>query len=346
MSVDTDQADTSKAVSRMNGAGASDDDDRRLPGQEDAEVSDAERRHSVWLDKNRALNKRVSRITRNFEQRTADQEARHQREMRAMRDEFSSLRTTRGQTENSDDAAHEAAMKLLQDRLEAALEAGKSADAAKIQREMAAKEGKFWADKQAAAMGGTDGRRPEQRERREQEDTSQQQQQVRKPSAAGIAFTEANDWWDDPDFRVERVAANTIFGQLVEEEGADPNDPGTYERVAKRLKKKFAELDIVTPGRKRAKDDDDDEDDEDEDDDADDGSKRGAKRRASEAAVSTVRNRDPDYRGARRRGEQHLSERDFTTMRTIGLNPDNPDHLLDFAKGKREAEEAERGARR
>lgn len=343
VSVDTDQADTKKAISRVPASGDDDGERGNKRGGSLASDVDADGEQAPsWLVKNRAMNKRIGRITRQYDQRMADQEARHQREMRTLRDEFQSLRTTRQQGENGDDAAHEAAMTALQEKLEAALEAGKSGDVAKLQREIARKEAAFWNAKQAAAMGGDDNRRQQQQRPAPQED--QGRPQVRKPSPAGLAFTDANDWWDDPDFAVERAAANVIFAKLVDEEGADPEDPATYGRVAKRLSKKFAELDIVVPGERRSRRDNDDDDDDGDDDDDDAGTRDGARRRAAEAPVHNQRQRDPDYRPARR-GEQHLSERDLATMRTIGLNPDNNDHLLEFARGKREAEEQERSQR-
>lgn len=342
VSVDTDQSDTSKAVQRVNGDDA---DDRKMPDREDSDVSESERRNSVWLDRSRAMNKRVGRMTRNFEQRSAEQEARHQREMRSLRDEVDTLRTTRGKSDSQTDADHEAAMQVLAEKLEAALEAGKSADAAKLQREISRKEAAFWAGKQAAAMGGDDSR-SKARERKEEKDDPAVTQ-VRKPSKAGIAFTEANDWWDDPDFAIERGAANTIFAQLVTDEGADPDDPDTYARVAKRLKRKFSDLDVEVPGKRRRAADDDDDEEEEEEEDEDTGTRRGAKRRAEEAPIQQSRGRDPNYRGASRKrsGEQHLSEKDLKNMRMVGMNPDNEDHLLDYARGKREAEEAERARR-
>lgn len=310
-------------------------------GGDDDDVSPQERSHSVWLEKNRAVNKRIGRITRKYDQQLAEQEARHQREMRELSDRVNSLKTTRGgEGGNADEAAHEREMAALQKDYERALENGDSTKAAELHRQMTAKEAKFWHDRTVATMGGDKGRRDSKR----QDDGSQDdrgQQQRRQPSRAGLAFTEANDWWDDPDYKVEKAGANAIFATMIDEEGYDPDDPRTYAKLAKRLGKKFKNLEIVVPGR----DDDDDEDEDDDDDGDDDAStRRGARARASQAAVHSVSRRD-DARPARRNGQMHLTEADFSTMRQIGLNPDNNDHCMEFALGKREAEQQERSRR-
>lgn len=332
--VDTDQRDTSKAVSRVQ----SRDDDEGLPGQSDDD-GDGNLAEKKFLSKSRAVSKRLTRIQRKYDQQLAEQEARHQRELRDVRGEVDRLKArSDGDGGSASEAAHESAMRDLEAKLTKAMEDGNSQEAARINREMARKEAEFWNARTSAVMGGDQQRRDQRSDDRGQDQT--QQQQRRQPSRAGIAFTEANEWWDDPDYYVEKQAANAIFGRLVEEEGADPEDPGTYRRVAKRLAKKFPELEIELPGRRR---DDDDEDDEDDDDDG--GTRSGAKRRAAEAPVQHTRHRDPDYRPSRRAGEQHLSQRDLDTMRSIGLDPDNEKHLLHFAQGKRETEDMEMARR-
>lgn len=335
MSVDTDQADPKRAVQRLESG--SSDDDEGLPSQEDSEVSDQERRHSEWLSKNRAVNKRLGRMQRVFDQRMADTEARFQRQLRGLQKENQALKARRPGDEPATDAEHEAAMTALQQQLEKAMEEGNSAQVAKINREIARKESAFWAAKQAAITGNNDrrGARSAEPDPDEEPDPAQ----ARKPSREGLAFTESNDWWDDPEFRVERAAANAIHAQLVEEEGSDPATEEHYARVAKRLHDKFPDLELSVPGFE--------EEDWDEfDEDALEGGQRQRRvsRRAARAPVQSQRTREDDPPRAARRGT-HLSESDLKFMRSIGMNPDNENHLIAFANGRREADQAERDRR-
>lgn len=336
VSVDTDQADPKKAVHRLE---SGEKDDEGLPPQEDSEVSEQERRHSEWLDKNRAMNKRVGRMQRVFDQRMADQEARFQRQLRGLQKENQALKARRTTDEPASDAEHESQMKALEQQLEKAMEEGNSATVAKLQREIARKESAFWAAKQAALTGGNDRRGARGDEPDPADDpAADPQQQQRKPSRQGLAFTESNDWWDDPEYRAERGAANAIHAQLVEDEGSDPATEEHYARVAKRLHEKFPDLELNVPGYE-------DEDwDEFNEDDLEEGRSQRRSRRAARAPVQSQRSREEDPQRAARRGT-HLNESDLKFMRSIGLNPDKESHLIAFANGRREADQAERDRR-
>lgn len=337
VSVDTDQADPKKAVQRME-RGSSGDDDEGLPAQEDDGISEQERRHSQWLERNRAVNKRIARMQRVFDQRFADHQAETQRELRTLRKENQALKTRRGE-EPATDTEHETQMTALQQQMEKAMEEGNSAQVAKLQREIARKEAAFWAAKQAAITGGNDRRGAAREEPDPDEAGAAAQAQVRKPSKEGIAFTDANEWWDDPDFRVERAAANAIHAQLVEDEGSDPASEEHYARVAKRLHDKFPDLEVVAPGFE-----DEDLDELDEDELGDSRGQRRASKRATRAPVQSQQQREDNPSRAARRGT-HLSESDLQFMRSIGMNPDNENHLIAFANGRREADQAERERR-
>jgi hypothetical protein len=342
VSVDTDQADPKKAVQHLDrGSDADDDaDDRQLrQGDDEDGMSEQEAKHSTWLERNRAVNKRLARhtrhLTRQFDQQRAADQAEHQRELRKLSKKIDRLQRTRGDDAPTD-AAHEAEMAKLQEQLDAAVEAGESKKVGELTRLIARKEAEFFNKKAQAAMGsqvdkgerrGKDGDADDD----DADDDADETPARAKPSQAGLRFTEANDWWDDPDYAVERDAANGIFGRMVRDDGADPKDPKTYARVAKRLKAKFPDLEVVVPGR----DDDDDDDLDDDDDDP-------AERRRAGAPVERG-NRDDGHRRQRRGTE--LSNADLELMRAIGMKPDDNDHLLDMARAAREVEEAERGNR-
>lgn len=320
--VDTDQKDSTKAVERV-----ADAEDRRLPGSEDGE---RESGSPTWMEKNKQVQRRFAGFQRNlqrqFDQQKASLEADLQRMRRENEDLRKSVGTGRG-SQGADEAAHERDMAALEAQHTKHLEAGDSAAASKVAREMARKEAEFINAKTAAMMG--EQQRTEKRDQRQEEPSPAQQ--TRKPTSAGKKFVAAQDWWDDPEFAMERGAANALHAKMVEEDGSDPESEEHYQTIARELKKKFPKLEIGGMKAQARSDLDDDFVDEEE--------PPPPKREARRAPVPNFRDRG-DASVQRRRGGAQLTDDDFATMRAVGMDPKNDKHLVQFAKSKIETAEA------
>lgn len=197
ISVDLSESDGSKAVTRRAKApniAANVRDDHDTDGA------------PQYTEVERGLFKRMSRyqrtISKQFDQKLADQEARHQQELTALRKQYEGVSVERqGDAQAASD--HERAMKVLEEKLAAANEKGDSTEAAKITSEMIRADGAYHAKltgtKQRADTTGTG----------TDAGTQQQQRPASKntgPTPAGSRFILANeDWWKTPSSPPRRL---------------------------------------------------------------------------------------------------------------------------------------------
>lgn len=313
ISVDMNAADPAKAVTRKSGDIAR--------GVRDQDVDAPVGRTKAEKD----LFKRMGRLERNlekqFDQRMAAREAEHQRELAELRQRVDKVGVDRG-SDDAADVAHEAAITALKDKLAAANEKGDSAAAADVTAQMSRLDAQFWAKKAAAA--GVVQREPAAA-------TTQPTQRAapasKGPTVAGSRFIRANeDWWEDPEFEIEKAAANTIYVKLVETEGFDPKDGETFKEVAKQLKAKFPDLPVHAGGREAEADDDRGGD----DDDAD---RREAKPARRQAPAQRLDDRGGDADSVRNRGTRRtLTAQEIGTMKACRLDPDNDKDVVTFLR--------------
>ncbi len=219
-------------------------------------------------------------------------------------------------------------------KLEASYEKGDSQESAAITLQISRLDAQYWA-KKAKDAGVTT--------RETTADTTQRQTTTAQPkrsgpTVAGSRFIRANeDWWEDPEFKIERAAADAIYLDLVQNEGFDPKDAETFKEVAKKLNKKFPELKALAGGRRGPGDDDGDGDDDDVDQrDHGDGDDRDTQRRRAPAANL----QDRGGQGNRNDGDRRsLTAQDRKTMTDCRLDPDNDRDVVQFL---REAQALER----
>jgi hypothetical protein len=316
ISVDLSESNPDKAVDRRRSVAASVRDD------------DGEPRRTKTED---ALFKRMNRFEKNirkeFDQKQADSEARHQREISALREENERLSLERGENKEAADA-HEAAMALLTKELEAANEKGDSALAAQITAKMIKADGEYH-----AKLTGTKQRADGAKKAAPTQDPNLQQQVQRRtgPTAAGARFIKANeDWWDDPEFEIEKQAASQLYVNLTTQDGFEANSDETFKEVAKRLKVKFPTLEIQMHGVRKVRGPDDDADPDDDDEGLDDQADAQLQRRAAAARVT---DRGPASQGTRSRETRRtLTPAEIKTMRDVGLNPENDRDVVAFTR--------------
>lgn len=334
ISVDMNAADPNKAVSRRSTDIAR--DVRDVADQDDA--------NKPRTKAEKELFKRMGRLERNltkqFDQRRADDEARHQRELADMRAKIDKVSVDRDGDDKAD-AAHEAAISALKDKLAAAYEKGDSVESANITLQISKLDAQFWAKKAAAAGVATrEAARPDGQQRQHQETPPKRSE----PTIQGSRFIKANeDWWEDPEFEVEKGAANAIFIQLRDQEGFDAKDAEMYKELAKRMKAKFPKLDIKT-GRKADDGPGDDDDDDDEarqrerdDEGRGDGEQRAQRRQAPAGALQ-----DRGPAGNRNNGNRvTLTKQDIETMKACRLDPDNDRDVVQFMKERTALEAAQ-----
>ena len=325
ISVDLSQSDTSKAVTRTRGSLAPEREDRRPRTSTDT----------------KAMRKRLGRMERSFEQRRADDEARHQRELSDLRKDMDKLRVERtGSNATQLDAEHDRAMAAFQAQLEAAIEKGDSKEQAKITVAMQRADGEYWAAK--AKVAGATTREETRTDTRTERAPIEEGRKVAGPTAAGSRFILANeDWWEDPEFSIEKAAAGTIYAELIQpvdkggQYGMDANSDATFRAVAKRLKAKFPDLEVI--GGKPKPGDDDDDDDDDEADGTDEVARRRETRRAAAGSYQ-----DRGEANARRPNTRTLTAADKATMRAMQLDPNNDKHVVQWVREQQA--EAEAGA--
>jgi hypothetical protein len=327
ISVDLSESDSSKSVQRRAKPQASSD---IAEGVRDTEGTG----RGGKTPAERELFKRMTRFQRNmtkqFDQKFAEQEARHQQEIAKLRERGGGVSVEGGDAEAMK-SAHEAAMAKLEEELAAANEKGDSVLAAKITTKMIMADGAYHAKLAGATQrkdtgGGQD---PNARQ-------TQARPAATGPTPAGSRFILANeDWWEDPDYAIEKAAASQIYIDLVNNEGFNNNSDETFKEVAKRLKDKFKDLPVVA-GKRRGDEDDPDAD-LDPDRPADDGD-RQQRRERGPAANMQDRGANNDRRNSGNRVT--LTPADMKTMRSVGMSPDNDRDVVQFLREKQATEAA------
>lgn len=312
--VDTDQADIKKAINRQAPA----ETERSERGNAfQSDESAEENRHSQWLERNRAVQKRFGRMQRNFDQRMANEQAERQRERRELQAQIESLKVNRG-SDTSTDAAHEAEISTLQSQIEAAHEAGNSKEVARLTTLIASK---MAAHMQAKTDAMLQKQRSTQQEQRREDVGTQRVNQTKAQR-----FIEQTEWWDDPDYEAEKSYANTLFAKFKEEEGMDPESNAIYRKINRQLKAKFPTLKVTDPDELDSESDDDEIEAED-------------KRPIRRAPVQNFKDRGVEQEGNRRAGTR-LDENDIATMRAMKMDPNDDKAVLAYARSKREMAEA------
>lgn len=321
ISVDLSESDGSKAVTRRAKApdiAANVRDDQSGDGPSELFTRNMVKR----------MNRFQKNISKQFDQKLADQEARHQQELTALRKQYEGVSVERqGDAEAASN--HEKAMKALEEKLAAANEKGDSVEAARITKEMIQADGAYHAKlsgtKQRADTGGGAGGGTQQ----------QQQQRPAKgsgPTPAGSRFILANEeWWEDPEFEIEKAAASTIYLQLMNDEHMEANSDETFREVGRRLKAKFPNLPVVGAKKSRQADPGDDDDDDDDDlDQRDRDQDRSQNRRR--APAHSMQDRGEASQRRQNGNRRTLTEQEIGTMRKVGMNPDNDKDVVQFLR--------------
>lgn len=349
ISVDLSEGDPSKAISRRAArsdiaAHVRDDDDRGNRA--------APKRSKTEQELFKRMTRMQRSLTQNFDQKLANQQAEHQRELADLRKQYETgVDVERGGAAELK-SAHEKAMAELERQLTEANEKGDSAGIARITTAMIKADGEYH-----AKASGTQARRdvtgvdPNKGGQQRQ----QQQQPVAKgPTAAGSRFILANeDWWEDPEFAMEKAAASTIFLDLVKNEGFSDNDDETFKEVAKRLKAKFTNLPVVGVRKRGSRnqerdeggdtegddgpgdgDDDEDGDDEGRDRDRDRERDRGGNGNEGRGRAPAMRVTDRGAGNGRvsQGNRRTLTSEEIATMRKVGLNPESDKDVMSFMK--------------
>lgn len=264
--------------------------------------------------------KRIGRLERNFDQRIAERDAEHQRELREMRGEINGLKAKRVDADAAaDEATHNAKIEDLEGKLADALEAGDSKLTAKLQSAIAAEHARFASAQTARAMG--EAYEKDQATKRGGDDTGQR---GNGPAPMGKRFLSANaDWWNDPVNRRKRAAVVDIDKELLAED-YDPNTAEYYEELQARFSEEYPDFEIALPGERRAKrrqqvDDDDDDD-----------LTMNGPRRTAVRTLSASANRGSSTRTVNSRGQVVLNKSDIANMQKWGFDPDKPADVLTY----------------
>ena len=313
ISVDVDSDDPKKAVSRER--------PKTKPQTRGAEWN------KERADTSKEVKRRFAAMQRQFDQRLAEQQAEFQRQLAERDQRLNSLGRT-SDAPSADDAAHQASMDALQEKLVDAQERGDSREVAKITAEMTTLNGKFWAAKAAKAgvvdklndkTGGT---------------TEQPRTTTQGSTRAGMAWGKANaEWWNDtsdPIAVAARNFANGLHKQMLENGDTDPETPEHYEHIRKEIAKRFPEIETVSTLPKRRQVDYDEADGEDDD--------YGQHRNPRRDAPSMLPNRGEPRQGAPRNGRQ-LTRDDLRVMRETGMDPNNNDHVMQYVRAGLEIEQ-------
>lgn len=327
--VNLDEKDSAKAIERHQ--------EQALPPSEDLdgdEVSAAPRTADSreWR---RRVRRVENRLQRGFDQKVAEIEARHQRELRDLRGDVDGLKTRRSEDPDTSalDAAHESAMAAMQTALENAIEKGDSPKAAELTRKMARAENEYWAKKRGASDEELrrQKERDSQREQRRQRDTEEERRDEVTPE--GQRFMDMNDdWWGDEDFEIETQAAIVIDRQLMREH-SDPKSPAHYRKLAKRLREKFPDLEVKV---RKARDEDLDDEDDDEEEDM--GTRQRSKTRRPAVPGFRDNGQAEGLQTRARNGRRvTLTQEDRANMRRFNLDPENDGDVSHYARGKEES---------
>ena len=309
ITVNLAETDPKKAVTRASMDSQSTDDDS---------IADVKKTRN-HKDRKDEFAKRIGRLRTEFSQQQADQEARHQRELRELRDDINGLKVSKTNTTlEADEAKHNATLADLEDRLTQALEAGDSTKAAKLQSAISEEHARYF-----SALAAKRNDVQQQNDKRVDPTRSTQQATNKGPTANGKRFIAKNaDWWEDPEFRAEKNETIAIDGDLIRE-GFDPNSAEHYDEMVYRLSQKFPSLEVVNPFSTRSRRDADDDEDE---------LTRPARTPVRSLSASANRGAAPE--GARANGNVRLNRADIANMERFGMDPENPKHVVEYAANK------------
>jgi hypothetical protein len=258
--------------------------------------------------------KRIAKLESNWNQRFAEAQAEHQRQL-ADRDKI--INGLKPGAESTDDAAHEKALADLEAALTEAQERGDSKEVAKITRQMTDLNGKFWAAK-AAKAGVVD--------KPNTPPAAATTPNAGGPTKTSLAWAAKQDWWrdttDDTAVLARQMASNLLAAKLAE--GGDKDDPLLFEEIGDEIRKRFPELTVgrVVAKKRKEPDDFDEADGEDE-------------TPAGRAPPPMLPNRGEP---GRRQELTHLTQADIATMRQVNLDPNNDKHVVQFLRSKNEVE--------
>lgn len=309
ISVDLDEADPSKAVDRRANdiAASARDNERGTPTRSRFE---------------KEVLKRMSRLSRNFDQKLANIQAENQRQIAELTADRERLRLElAARNGTSGDTDHDRQVLALQERLAAANERGDSAEAAKVTSELARLEARH-----AAAISGGEVRRDAGGVDPNAPRPANQPTAVPTgPTAAGKRFIDANaDWWFDPEAEDVKVLAGAIYKRLTDA-GAARDSDATFDKVRREVAKRFPEYEIRSSRP-----------DNDEGDEGDEGDELAGRsqppRRAPTGGFQDRGNAAVRGTLAGSRNRRTLTQVDLKTMRAVGLDPDNNDHVIRFLK--------------
>lgn len=317
ISVDMNAADPDKAVTRTS---ASSDISRGV--RDDADTDKPRTKAEKELFKR--MGRLERNLTRQYDQKMAERDAAHQLELSELRAKLDKVSEDRS-GDDAADVAHEAAINVLKEKLEASYEKGDSKESAAITLQISQLDAKFWAKKAQAAGVVTREAADKDKGKAQAGPTNAQQRQGKGPTAAGSRFITANeDWWDDPAFEMEQSAANTVYLRLVEKEGFDPKSDETFKEVAKQLREKFPKLEV-----RAGRDDPGPGDDDDDDEEA--RQQQQGQGRPRRAAAANMQDRGP-ANNSNRGGQRTLTKEEIATMQACRLDPNSDRDVVQFLR--------------
>ena len=196
------------------------------------------------------------------------------------------------------------------------------------------------------------------------EDDLTQQRGKRKVPRRVQRWIDKQDWFDDPKEAHVKAYLHKVDADLIED-GLGPSDDEYWEKLERKIERKFpGVLTLTTRGgktddeddedddddprarRRRSRDDDEDEEDGDRDRDSKRDRQRGAARRSpvsdgGRGGGGRGRDRDDDG-GGRRRGEVRLTKAHISNMRAFGLDPENKKHVEEYTLEVQRQQRSER----
>lgn len=315
ITVDLKESDLKKSIKRT-------DPDQ----QAEADAAPARATRGAGKSRTNDLAKRFGRLQRQFDQRLAENEAKWQRELRDRDEKIERLSARRIDTRSdADEGAHDRKISDLEAQLADAMEKGESTKAARLQSQISEEHARYMAAQTAKQMGEAYDRDQEQRRSKDTGD-EREPRRATGPTRLGRRFIGANaDWWDDPDYRIERMAAVEIDKELLADDELDPNEPEYYEELQARLEEKFPDLDVELPTSRSARRAREEEEELEE-------RPRGrqVQRPVRGGAVSAAANRGNDA-PRRRNGVVRLNAQQLENMRAFNLDPENDKHVSAYA---------------
>lgn len=318
LSVDTDATDPSKAIERHRQASAGDT------------ASVVRRGEGSLMEERKDLRRRLSRQSRQFDQRLAESQAESQRQISKLTDAVNRLSGGRADSGSAGDATHDAKINSLKTQLEAAYEAGNSKKAADLQAEIASVEARFWAEKTATVMQGSQARAPGTRDaargRSQDEDDEDDAPAPRAgaPSAVARKWRESNEHWYGGDEHPGETAYATAIYQAAKDDG-EKDSPELFAKLTRQLKKQFPDLDVEGPAEPAARRDRD-----------------FTPQRGNDSPVISVQDGGGGDTGLRRRETAvNFTNSDIATMRQWGIDPSNDKQVQAWAAERRALERSE-----